>query len=646
MIAHGYLILLFPLLAFAVNGLWLARRNGFAAGLFSILMSAASLAYAIPLALEWFAAVHGGDASAPVEAWRFTWLPLEGALKVDFSMILDPISVMMLLVIGTVALLVNVYSMGYMRHDPSRGRFFALLSLFAFSMLGLVIAGNVFQMYVFWELVGVSSYLLIGFWYEKPSAVAASKKAMIVTRFADSFFLLGIVLAAYAAGSMDFSVLNGSAIAAMSREVSLGGFHVNLLFLASLLMFLGGWGKSAMFPLHIWLPDAMEGPTPVSSIIHSATMVVAGVYLTARFFPMFAAAPGFLDLVRVVGIFTALFAAVIACTQKDIKRILAFSTLSQLGYMMFSLGAAATVLGGVNTAAYSASAFHIFTHAFFKCLLFLGAGALIHHVHANELDAMGGLWKKLPLTWISMLLACLAIAGIPPFSGFWSKDEIILAAWQSGHGLSAALALFTGFLTAFYMFRLYFLAFHGEPRGGHGEGHGRHEDPWMTVPIVILAVPTVLSGLLAKDFFHHFALPHQVLSESPVEHVAWLPATAATLGILGLFLAFVLYGRRGADAKAALSVEGRGGWYRLILNKFYIDELYLFVARRLLIGGFAGAVKWVDTNVVDAAVGATASGTLRSGALLRRLQNGNLAFYIGAFLFGILLLRILGRLPL
>jgi NADH-quinone oxidoreductase subunit L len=415
-------------------------------------------------------------------------------------------------------------------------------------------------------------------------------------------------------------------------------------------MFIGGWGKSAMFPLHVWLPDAMEGPTPVSSIIHSATMVVAGVYLTARFFPMFSAAPGFLDVVRVVGIFTALFAAVIACTQKDIKRILAFSTLSQLGYMMFALGAGVTVSGAVNATAYSASTFHIFNHAFFKCLLFLGAGALIHHAHANELDSMGGLWKKLPLTWAAMGLACLAIAGIPPFSGFWSKDEIILAAWQSGHSLGAGLALFTGFLTAFYMFRLFFLAFHGEGRGSGGshghDSHGAHENPWMTVPILILAVPSVLAGFFAKDVFHHYSLPHMALSAEAFEHVSWLPLTASALGFAGLLLAFLLYGRKGADAKAALSVEGRASWYRAIFNKFYIDEVYLFITRRILIGGFAGAVKWVDHHVVDGAVDLTAAATMRTGGLLRRLQNGNLAFYLGAFLFGILLLRFLGRLPL
>ena len=405
---HGYLLLAFPFLSFLINGLWLGNRNAKAAGYFSITMAAASMLSAIGLALGFFTALAQQPASASraIIPWEFIWLPLQGDFQIKMGMLLDPISVMMLVVVSVIAFFVNIYSVGYMRTDSAAGRFFALLSLFAFSMMGLVQASNLFQMFIFWELVGISSYQLIGFWYHKPSAVAASKQAFILTRFADSFFLLGIVIVGWFAGTFDFDRLNDPTMAAqLNQMVSLGLFSVNALALGTLLIFAGGWGKSAMFPLHIWLPNAMEGPTPVSSIIHSATMVVAGVFLTARMFPLFAAAEHTLQVVTWVGAFTALFAAVIACTQKDIKRILAYSTLSQLGYMMFALGVTPSVSGEISGLGYSASMFHVFNHAFFKCMLFLGAGALIHAVHSNDLDAMGGLRKAMPFTYGAMLVA-------------------------------------------------------------------------------------------------------------------------------------------------------------------------------------------------------------------------------------------------
>ena len=459
---HSYLILLFPLFSFAIIGLGHLNSDNRFVAKFAITMSSLSLGYVLLTTFAYLSRLpHLPERT--MLAYDAAWLNFAPGLTANLGMYLDPISVMMLVVVTVISLLVNIYSVGYMKGDRSFNRFFALLALFTFSMLGLVTSGNIFQMFVFWELVGVSSYSLIGFWYEKPSAVAASKKAFIVTRFADAFFLLGILIVSFYSQSFSFQTLNNPETA-----VLLNGHGV--LTLATLLIFCGGWGKSAMFPLHVWLPDAMEGPTPVSSIIHSATMVVAGVYLTARMFPLFAAAESTLFVIQCIGAFTALFAAVIAITQMDIKRILAFSTLSQLGYMIFSLGAAKVCAEGgqhgaeVNLLGFSASMYHVFTHAFFKCMLFLGAGAVIHAVHSNDILQMGGLKRHMPRTYWSLLAACLAIGGVFPFSGFWSKDMILLSSLQSGHYVTFLVGLITGGLTAFYMFRFFFLIFHGEAR--------------------------------------------------------------------------------------------------------------------------------------------------------------------------------------
>lgn len=641
-------ILLFPFLSFVVGGIFLNRKPKAAAGL-SIGMAALSLLTALGVAVDWYGAVSllpQGAAQHAIVPWSVDWLPLAGQLKIGMSMYLDPISVMMLVVVSAIAFLVNIYSVGYLRGDPGFGRFFAELSLFAFSMLGLVSAGNLFQMYIFWELVGVTSYLLIGFWYQKPSAVAASKKAFIVTRFADSFFLLGLVVISYFTGTFEFTTLNSPDTALkLLANVDLGFAKVTALTVGTLLVFTGGWGKSAMFPMHVWLPDAMEGPTPVSSIIHSATMVVAGVYLTARMFPLFSAALDTLQVVEFIGAFTAIFAAVIACTQKDIKRILAYSTLSQLGYMMFSLGTAALADGRVNEVGYSASMFHVFTHAAFKCMLFLGAGALIHVVSSNDLDEMGGLRKKMPFTFFSMLIATLAIAGIPPFSGFWSKDEILLAAWQSQSWVTFGVGAFTGGLTAFYMFRLFFLAFLGKSRC-HSESYHHHgEDPWMTVPIVILAIPSAIGGFLGKDLFAQLFRPDMTLPELELAHPHWLPILASAIGLTGLGIAYFLYGRPSANIAAALDTERRPVWYRVIWHKFYFDELYLWITRNILFNFVAEAMKAFD-RLVDTCVDLVGGATQLLGRGARAMQSGSLPFYIGATLFGILLVRYVGNLPL
>src|SRR5659263_49184 len=376
-------------------------------------------------AFKYFIGEHvAGTGYASIKGFEVSWLHLTDKLTIHLGILLDPISVMMLIVVTTVSWMVHIYSIGYMKGDTGFYRFFSFLSLFSFSMLGLVLATNIFQMYIFWELVGVSSFLLIGYYYEKPRAVAASKKAFIVTRFADLGFLIGILMLSFNTGTFDFQTLtdpHGPAIASAGGALFMG---MSVLSWSLVFIFIGGAGKSAMFPFHIWLPDAMEGPTPVSALIHAATMVVAGVYLVARMFPIYAfSAPAALVVVAYVGAFTSLFAAVIACVQTDIKRVLAFSTISQIGFMMVSLGVSGS--GGHEGLGYMAGMFHLFNHAMFKGLLFLGAGSLIHAVHSNEMSHMGGLRKYMPITHITFLIACLAIAGIPPFSGFFSKDAAV-----------------------------------------------------------------------------------------------------------------------------------------------------------------------------------------------------------------------------
>ena len=646
--SHSYWILLLPFLSFLINGLYLCRKDRKSAGILSIVLNGCAMVYAIVLAVQYF---QSGMAPGKVLAWEYSFLPFTETLIASVGMLLDPLSVMMLVVVTVISFLVNIYSMGYMREDLSSGRFFSLLSFFSFSMLGLVIATNVFQMYFFWELVGVASYMLIGFWYHKPSAVSASKQAFILTRFADSFFLLGIVLVSYVVGSFDFAVLNAlePATAAFSGMIDLGFCDISrssALILGSVLIFTGGWGKSAMFPMHIWLPNAMEGPTPVSSIIHSATMVVAGVYLVARLFPFFAACEGTLNLIMVVGCFTAIFAAVIACTQKDIKRILAYSTLSQLGYMMFALGAC-TVVGEntINTLGYTASTFHIFTHAFFKCMLFLVAGSLIHQVHSNDLDAMGGLGKKMPWTYWSSLIACLAISGVPPFSGFFSKDEILLSAFQNGHFVVFGVALFTSGLTAFYMFRLFFLAFHGEPRSA-GVAHA-HEDKAMTFPIVALAIPSLGAGYFGKEIFARYFTPGmlQVPLAAEMGHAAWVPFVAAGIAIVGIAIAWLFYARPYANVKRALDTENRSALYKVVYHKFYFDEGYYAIVRQFLFGGIAASAKWFDDYIVGGLVKLVCVICQKAGSLVRYLQSGYLTFYIGTLIVGVLLWRYLGNLP-
>ena len=454
---YTILILLLPLLSFLVLGLggkWMSHRT---AGLIGTAVLGAVAVLSYLTAIHYFTAPRLADGTfATLMPYNCTWLPFTPTLSIDLGILLDPISVMMLIVISTVSFMVHLYSFGYMKGERGFQRYYAFLSLFTMSMLGLVVATNIFQMYLFWELVGVSSYLLIGFYYTKPAAIAASKKAFIVTRFADLGFLIGILVYGYYAGTYTFQ----------PNEMALLKGGAAMIPLALGLMFIGGAGKSAMFPLHIWLPDAMEGPTPVSALIHAATMVVAGVYLVARMFPLFIDyAPHVLHLVAYVGAFTAFYAASVACVQSDIKRVLAFSTISQIGFMMVALGVCTSTDPHEGGLGYMAGMFHLFTHAMFKALLFLGAGSIIHAVHSNEMSAMGGLRKYMPVTHITFLIACLAIAGIPPFSGFFSKDEILTACFRFSPVMGWIMTVIAA-MTAFYMFRLYYGIFWGSSEPG------------------------------------------------------------------------------------------------------------------------------------------------------------------------------------
>jgi NADH-quinone oxidoreductase subunit L len=514
-----------------------------------------------------------------------------------------------------------------MKGEKGFARFYAVLSLFSFSMLGLVLATNIFQMYIFWELVGVSSYLLISFYYEKPSAVAAGKKAFIVTRFADLGFLIGILMLSFITGTFDFKTLTDPNGAAIMQGGSAAFLGLSVMTWALLLIFIGGAGKSAMFPLHIWLPDAMEGPTPVSALIHAATMVVAGVYLVARLFTIFAlSAPVALEIVGYVGGITSLFAAVIACTQNDIKRVLAFSTMSQIGYMMLALGVSG--YGGEEGLGYMASMFHLFTHAMFKALLFLGAGAIIHAVHSNNMTDMGGLRKYLPWTNITFLIACLTIAGVPPLSGFWSKDEILVAAFEHNKFLFAIEFLVAG-LTAFYMFRLYFNVFWGKDRHYH---HAPHEaPPVMLFPLVFLAIASIFSGFIPFTSL--------VTSDGEAFHVGteWIVAIPSVLiGLIGIAVAWVFYKKETAiPDKLASSFKLL---YKGSLNKFYIDEIYLFVTKKIVFALISKPIAWFDRHVIDGFMNSIAFVTNFTSEKIKGMQSGQLQQYAYVFVSGVVIL--------
>ncbi|MBL0181432.1 MAG: NADH-quinone oxidoreductase subunit L [Chitinophagaceae bacterium] len=573
---------------------------------------------------------------------KYTWLEFSQGVSIDMGIIIDPISVMMLVVVTFVSLMVHIYSLGYMKGEERFPTYYAFLGLFTFSMLGLVVSSNIFQIYIFWELVGVSSFLLIGYYYDKPSAVAACKKAFIVTRFADVGFLIGILMLSFYSGTLDFNTLiatltspesNGYKTAAAASFMGVSALTWGLV-----LVFIGGAGKSAMFPLHIWLPDAMEGPTPVSALIHAATMVVAGVFLVARLFPVFAiSSPGALSIVGYVGAVSAMIAAVIACTQTDIKRVLAYSTMSQIGYMMFALGV--SKYGGEEGLGYTASMFHLFTHAMFKALLFLGAGAVIHFIHSNEMKDMGGLRKYLPITHITFLIACLAIAGVPPFAGFFSKEEILLAAYQHNPTIYW-IALITSGLTAFYMFRLYFSIFWNKdaspsPQGeGRGEVHHGEGGFAMMMPLVLLALGAAAAGFIP---FGHFVSSDGKALES--EFHLQFSILPVALGLAGIFTAMLLYKKQNDKPdKIAASLSGL---YKAAYHKFYIDEVYLFITQKIIFNLIGRPAAWFDKNVVDGLVNLTGNTTLKISEGIKRIQSGKVQQYAIYFLAGVIGLALL-----
>jgi NADH-quinone oxidoreductase subunit L len=626
MTAFSYTVLipLVPLFMFLLIGLGGMKFKPMVSGI------AGTIGLGFIMVLSYFTAIkyffigeNTGEAFQAIIPHNFVWLQFTEKLHIDMGILLDPISVMMLVVITTVSFMVHMYSLGYMKGEKGFERFYAFLSLFSFSMLGLVLATNIFQMYIFWELVGVSSYLLIGFYYQKPSAVAASKKAFIVTRFADLGFLIGILLLSYISGTFDFGILTQPGTSVFQSAQGLTFMGMSVMTWAMLLIFMGGAGKSAMFPLHIWLPDAMEGPTPVSALIHAATMVVAGVYLVARMFPVYYfQAPDALTVIAYVGGFTSLFAAVIACTQFDIKRVLAFSTLSQLGYMMLALGVSG--YGGEDGLGYMASMFHLFTHAMFKALLFLGAGSIIHAVHSNYMYDMGGLRKYLPITHITFLIACITIAGIPPFSGFFSKDEILVAAHNKDAILYWTEWLVAG-LTAFYMFRLYFNVFWGKEKHYH---HTPHESPWvMTVPLVLLAVASMVAGKLP---FSELVTSNKVGFETEMHYNIAIPSVV--IGLVGILVAYLFYKKEtGIPDKITTSL---GGFYKAALNKFYFDELYLFVTKKIIFNNISRPVAWFDRHVVDATMNGVAWVTNYASDRIKGLQSGQLQQYALVFVSG------------
>ena len=657
-------ILLLPLISFLVIGLpeFLNKKYAWShktAGLIGTCSLGLVTVLSYFTAFQYFTSPRLADGTlATFVPYNFTWLPL-GHLHFDLGVLLDPISVMMLIVISTVSLMVHIYSFGYMHGEKGFQRYYAFLSLFTMSMLGLVLATNIFQMYMFWELVGVSSYLLIGFYYTLHAAVHASKKAFIVTRFADMFFLIGILIFGYYTGSYNFSFagnveyLNGvAAFTAVdsARAVAAGGF---LLPTALVLMFIGGAGKSAMFPLHIWLPDAMEGPTPVSALIHAATMVVAGVFQIARMFPIWIEyAPQSLDVVVVGGAFTAFYAAAVACAQSDIKRVLAFSTISQIAFMMVALGVClpghhGAVLDNHAQLGYMASMFHLFTHAMFKACLFLGAGCIIHAVHSNEMSTMGGLRKYMPITHITFLISCLAIAGIPFFSGFSSKDEIITACFEyspvCGWWMTGVAAM-----TAFYMFRLYYGIFWGTENKELHAHHTPHEAPAaMTFPLVFLSIITVgvgvvttLGGFLNWEWASFGKFVSAAGTIYTVHFDPQVAATSTVIAILSIALATYIYkGEKQPIADKLYATFPR--LHRWAYKRFYMDEVYQFVTHKILFRCVSRPAQWIDEKIINGLIDFTAWGANEAGETIRPWQSGDVRQYAVWFLTGAVALTLL-----
>ncbi|MDR5693898.1 MAG: NADH-quinone oxidoreductase subunit L [Armatimonadota bacterium] len=635
MVQYAWLIPLLPAVAFVLI-IFLGRRlpgEGAYVAIGAIALSAL-------LALGVFVQVLGGARYETL----LSWAPI-GERSIEVGFLIDPLASMMLVLVGVIATLIQIYSIGYMHGDPRYPRFFAYLSLFSGSMLLLTIANNFLVIYVAWELVGLCSYLLIGFWFERPAAARASLKAFLVTRVGDFFMFLGILLLFFTLGTLHFGTI--------FEKVEAGELAGPLLTLAAILVYGGAVGKSAQIPLHVWLPDAMEGPTPVSALIHSATMVAAGVYLVARTYPIFFHAPDALRTVALIGALTALMAATIGIAQDDIKRVLAYSTISQLGYMMLGLG----VLG------YSAGVFHMMTQAVFKSLLFLAAGSVIHAMHTNDIKEMGGLRETMPITYWTFLIGGLALAGIPPFAGFWSKDEILLEAFHRDKVLFA-LGLVAAFFTSFYIFRVIFYTFFGQQRTH--TAHPHESPPVMTIPLVILATGATFIGFVGAPFlgspFQHFI--HFEGAGEPAVDVL-LMAVSVGVGLLGVLAAALLYYWRVLSSETLK--QRLRPLYLLVKNKYYWDEFYLAVivkpglalAKLLfrfdlgVIDGIVNAVGYLfvilsrlyrifDLYVVDGIVNLVGWVTKTVGSALRYIQTGRAENYLLAIALGVLVLVMVG----
>ncbi len=629
------LIPLLPLLTFVLIALVGRKYFPSLCGALGTLSLLTAFILSATVAYDYFFVVGKvGEVYQQIIPFKMTWLQFTPTVSIDMGIILDPISVMMLVVVTLISLMVHFYSLGYMKGEERYATYYSFLGLFTFSMLGLVMSSNIFQIYIFWELVGVSSYLLIGYYFDKPSAVAASKKAFIVTRFADLGFLIGILILSYYAGTLDFQTLITRLTTPTDQLhtiVAASFLGCSALTWGLVLVFIGGAGKSAMFPLHIWLPDAMEGPTPVSALIHAATMVVAGVFLVARLFPIYAiSCPPALDVVMWVGVTSSFIAAIIACTQTDIKRVLAYSTMSQIGYMMFSLGVSR--YGGENGLGYMASMFHLFTHAMFKALLFLGAGSVIHYVHSNEMKDMGGLRKLMPITHLTFLVACLAIAGIPPFAGFFSKEEILQAAFNSNKAIFG-IAILTAAITAFYMFRLYFNIFWSKDYHAHGDSHhdAHHgEAPGtMLIPLLILGIMSVAAGFI--PFGKLVTSDGKFL---PTEFHPTFSIAPVLLATLGIIIAWSFY--KTENSKPQKMANGLSGLYQGAYHKFYIDEIYFFITKKVIFNLIGRPAAWIDRNIVDGFMNLLANITGKISFLIKGIQSGKLQNYAAYFFAGVI----------
>ena len=578
-----------------------------------ILFTLASLIYSILVLFERF--------SEPTYVTKFDWLTI-GDVHLTAGFEVNQLNALMLFIVSLVSFLVHTYSKGYMQGDGRFGVFYAYLGLFTFAMLGLVISPNLLQTYIFWELVGVGSFLLIGFYFYKEEAKAAAKKAFIMTRIGDVGLFIGMILLFWETKTFEYSEI--------FQAVEAGAISETMITVIAILIFIGAVGKSGQFPLHTWLPDAMEGPTPVSALIHAATMVAAGVYLVASLFPLFQASQTALLTIATIGAFTAIFAASIGLVQTDIKRVLAYSTVSQLGYMMLALG----------SAGYVAGVFHLMTHAFFKALLFLAAGSVIHAVHTQNIEEMGGLWKKLKLTGPLFLIGTLAISGVPGLSGFFSKDEILVAAWEGGHPILFLLALAAAFMTAFYMFRLFFMVFTGEARGTQ---KNVHESPsYMTWPMIVLGVLAVVAGYVNTpwaSFLGDWLVDgNEALGHSHIEGPIWIMIAATVVSLAGIYLAYVMYYKRSL-ARNWLSGTG-DTLHTILLNKFYVDEFY-----QMSVVAVAKAIsyffRFIDVFLVEGLVKGVVGIVQGLGATGSKMQSGQVQTYGAVAFIGLAVLAVI-----